>query len=136
MTVKAGVEWLSPWFDKLADFARTKREKERAVCDLMEAICYKFPSHKNLLAMLNVVNIAATTMPHKRKLFLEIIASINTVLSGGARKDFRISYHRYPNWSGQCSATGSLFSALYQALTYDRPYDPKAGPINPTAPWC
>lgn len=99
------------WFSDLIDYA-DKHPCPATQCLL--AAVNRFPVKRNLDTVRYWIGYIKDT-----KLRQAILATINDLKSFGRGREFKFTYHTYPRWSGQCSACGTTFSLIRQALTYN-----------------
>ena len=102
------------WFDRLAEHAR---DNKYIGLEFLTSNVKLYPNKNNLQSVRNM----AETLKDK-KLRRDVLATINAVDAGAFSREgngeFKYKFHSYSRQSSQCSACGSLFSLLRQALEY------------------
>lgn len=102
---------LSGWFDRLVEFAR-KHRCHLSFQKMLEA-CRLYPVRRSVERLRKAV----AGMP-RGSVRSDLLRTVDAVLFGEFRGQFRFSFHTYPKVSGQVSAAGELFSLVRQAVEY------------------
>lgn len=98
-------EMVNCWFDRLVE------SNDPAKAEML-VISRKWAIHKNVRKMRAAANKLADV-----RLRNDICCQLDVLPM--FKREFRFVYAFYPKWLGQCSAADSLFSSIYQAITYN-----------------